>query len=91
MIHDHDYYAQVCKQQLRDLQNFYVEGLIQLVGIKNQNFMAHSLQIKSLSLGYKNKKSDFFNMVQPIDLIFCKMIETIQSILFNHADFVFRS
>ena len=45
--------------------------------------------VKSLSLSYK--KFYFFNMVQPIDLIFCKMIEIIEQNIFNHADFLFRS
>ena len=29
------------------------------------------------------KKSDFLNMVQPIDLIFCKVIEMIEQNIFN--------
>ena len=45
--------------------------------------------VKSLSLSYK--KFYFFNMVQPIDLIFCKMVEIIEQNIFNRADFLFRS
>ena len=45
--------------------------------------------VKSLSLCYK--KSFFFNMVQPIDLIFGKVIEMIEQNIFNRADFSFRS
>ena len=45
--------------------------------------------VKSLSLCYK--KSYFFNMVQPIDLIFCKMAEIIKQKFFNRADFLLRS
>ena len=45
--------------------------------------------IKSLSLCYK--KSYYFNMVQPIDLIFCEVIEMIEQNIFNRADFSFRS
>ena len=37
------------------------------------------------------KKSYFFNMVQPIDRSFCKMIEVIEQNIFNHAGFSFRS
>ena len=33
----------------------------------------------------------FFNMVQPINLVFCKMIEIIEQNIFNCADFLFRS
>ena len=48
--------------------------------------MAHGLQIvKSLSLCYK--KSCFFNMVQPINLIICNIIEMIEQNIFDHADF----
>ena len=58
-------------------------------------FMAHSSSwltvsnqiVKSLSLCYK--KSYFSNMVQPIDLIFCRMIEIIEQNIFNRADFLF--
>ena len=45
--------------------------------------------VKSLSLPYK--KFYFFNMVQPIDLIFCKMVDIIEQNIFNRADFLFRS
>ena len=45
--------------------------------------------VKSLSLCYE--KSSFFKIVQPIDLIFFKMIEIIQQNFFNRADFLFRS
>ena len=45
--------------------------------------------VKSLSLCYK--KSYYFNMVQPIDLIFCDVIEMIEQNIFNRADFSFRS
>ena len=45
--------------------------------------------VKSLSLCYK--KSYFFNMVQPIDINFCKVVEMIQQNIFNRADFPFRS
>ena len=41
--------------------------------------------VKSLSLCYK--KSYVFNMVQPVDLIFCKVIEMIAQNIFNRADF----
>ena len=41
--------------------------------------------VKSLSLPYK--KFYFFNMVQPIDLIFCKMVDIIEQNIFNRADF----
>ena len=41
--------------------------------------------VKSLSLSYK--KFYFFNMVQPIDLIFCKMVEIVEQNIFNRADF----
>ena len=44
--------------------------------------------VKSLSLCYKKS---FFYMVQPIDLIFCKMIEIIEQNFFNRADFLIRS
>ena len=54
------------------------------------HFMAPSIQIvESFSLCYE--KSYFFNMVQPIDLICCKMIEIIEQNFFNRADFLFRS
>ena len=43
--------------------------------------------VKSLSLSYK--KFYFFNMIQPIDLIFCKLVEIIEQNIFNHADFLF--
>ena len=33
----------------------------------------------------------FFNMVQPIDLIFSKVIEMTEQNIFNHADFSFKS
>ena len=33
----------------------------------------------------------FFDMVQPIDLIFYKMIEMIEQNIFNRANFLFRS
>ena len=33
----------------------------------------------------------FFNIVQPIDLIFCKMVEIIEQNIFNCADSLFRS
>ena len=42
---------------------------------------------KSLSLCYK--KSYFFKMVQPIDLLFCKMIEIVEQNFFNHTDFFY--
>ena len=45
--------------------------------------------VKGLSLCYK--KSYFLNMVEPIDLIFCKVIEMIEQNIFNRADFSFRS
>ena len=45
--------------------------------------------VKSLSLCYR--KSYYFNMVQPIDLIFCEVIEMIEQNIFNRADFSFRS
>ena len=41
--------------------------------------------VKSLSLCYK--KSYFFNMVQPIDLIFSEVIKMIEQNIFNRADF----
>ena len=45
--------------------------------------------VKSLSLS--RKKFYFFNMVQPIDLTFCKMVEIIEQNIFNRADFLFWS
>ena len=45
--------------------------------------------VKSLSLSYRTFY--FFNMVQPIDLIFCKMVQIIEQNIFNRADFLFRS
>ena len=45
--------------------------------------------VKSLSLCYK--KSHFLNMVEPVDLIFYKMIEMIEQNIFNLEDFLFRS
>ena len=45
--------------------------------------------VNSLSLCYK--MSYFCKMVQPIDLIFSKMIEMIEQNIFNRADFSFRS
>ena len=45
--------------------------------------------VKSLSLSYE--KFYFFKMVQPINLIFGKMIEIIEQNIFNRADFLFRS
>ena len=57
---------------------------------KRNSWLTVSNQIvKSLSLCYK--KSYYFNMVQPIDLIFCKVIEMIEQNIFNRADFSFRS
>ena len=46
--------------------------------------------VKSLSLSYE-KFYFFFNMVQPIDLIFCKTVEIIEQNIFIRADFLFRS
>ena len=43
--------------------------------------------VKSLSLSHE--KFYFFNMVQPIDLIFGKMVEIIEQNIFNRADFLF--
>ena len=53
--------------------------------------MAHSLNqiVKSLSLCHE--KSYFFNMVQPINLLFCKMTEIIEQNVFNRAEFLLRS
>ena len=45
--------------------------------------------VKSLSLSYK--KFYFFNMAQPTDLIFSKLVEIIEQNIFNRADFLFRS
>ena len=45
--------------------------------------------VESISLGYK--KSFFFNVVQPINLVFCNMIEFMEQNVFNSADFLFRS
>ena len=57
---------------------------------KTTSWLTVSNQIvKSLSLCYK--KSYFFNMVQPIDIIFCKMIKIIEQNIFNRADFLFGS
>ena len=42
---------------------------------------------KSLTLSLCFKKSYFFNMIQSIDLIFCKMIEITEQNFFNSADF----
>ena len=36
------------------------------------------------------EKVIFFNMVQPIDLIFCEMIEMVEENIFNRTDFSFR-
>ena len=45
--------------------------------------------VKSLSLPYK--KFYFFDIVQPIDLLFRKMVDIIEQNMFNRADFLFRS
>ena len=45
--------------------------------------------VKSLSLPCT--KFYFFNMVQPIDLIFGKMVDIIEQNIFNRADFLIRS
>ena len=45
--------------------------------------------VKSLSLSYK--KFYFFNMVQPIDLIYSRLVEIIEQNIFNRADVLFRS
>ena len=59
-------------------------------GLGTNSWLTASNQIvKSLSLSYK--KFYFFNMVQPIDLIFCEMVEIIEQNIFNRADFLFRS
>ena len=57
------------------------------VGIAQQNsWLTVSNQIvKGLSLSYK--KFYFFNIVQPIDLIFFKIVEIIEQNIFNSADF----
>ena len=44
--------------------------------------------IRLLSVSHCVMKSlIFFNMVQAVDLIFCKMIEFNEQNFFNHADF----
>ena len=57
--------------------------------LQNSWLTVSSQIVKSLSLCYK--KSYFSNMVQPIDLIFCKMIEIIAQNFFNRADFLVSS
>ena len=47
--------------------------------------------ITLLRISHSVIKSLTFNMVQPIDLILCKMIEIIEQNIFNRADFLFRS
>ena len=64
--------------------------LVFQISVLESSWLTASIQIvKSLSLCYK--KSYFFNMVQPIDLIFCKMIKMIKQNIFNRADFSFKS
>ena len=64
--------------------------LVSILIRKISSWLTVSNQIvKSLSLSYK--KFYFFDMVQPIDLYFCKMVEIIEQNIFNHADFLFRS
>ena len=41
--------------------------------------------VKSLSLSYE--KFYFFNMVQLMNLIYCKIVEIIEQKIFNRADF----
>ena len=60
-----------------------------LEGPQNSWLTVSNQIVKSLSLPYK--KFYFFNMVQPIDLIFCKMVDIIEQNIFNRADFLFRS
>ena len=57
----------------------------------SKEFHGSQSPIKLLKVSHCYKKSYFFNMVQPIDLIFCKVIEMIEQNIFNHADFSFRS
>ena len=45
--------------------------------------------VKSLSLCYK--KSYFLNRIQPINLISCKMIETVEQKILNRTDYLSRS
>ena len=54
-------------------------------GKSNSSLTVSNQIVKSLSLSYR--KFYFFNMVQPIDLIFCKMVEIIEEHIFNRADF----
>ena len=67
-----------------------VTYFLQTISAETNSWLTVSNQIvESLSLSYK--KFYFFNMVQPIDLIFCKMVEIIEQNIFNRADFLFRS
>ena len=93
-------------QELHDIHNDYPVAL-EKVKVSNNMLSAYCKKIaekynisiswltvssqivKSLSLPYK--KFYFFNMVQPIDLIFCKMVDIIEQNIFNRADFLFRS
>ena len=43
--------------------------------------------IKLLRVSHCPIKFYLFNMVQPIDLIFCKMVEITEQNIFNRADF----
>ena len=47
--------------------------------------------IRLLRVSHYVMKSLFFNMVQPIELICCKMIEIIEQNFFIRADFIIRS
>ena len=94
-----DLYKQTIVVSARDtfpvrLPNIFVDYLLgeMKVGDKlwTNSWLTVSNQIvKSLSLPYK--KFYFFNMVQRINLIFCKMVEIIEQNIFNHADYLFRS
>ena len=60
-----------------------------IFGFCPNSWLTVSSQIVKSALCYK--KSYFFNVVQPINLVFCKMIEIIEQNIFNHADFLLRS
>ena len=56
-----------------------------------RQFHVSQSPIKLLRVSHCVRKSLIFNMVQPIDLIFYKVIEMIEQNIFNRADFSFRS
>ena len=42
--------------------------------------------MSKIVVSYCVTKSLIFNVVQPVNLVFCKMIKMIQQNIFNHAD-----